>query len=46
VVLTWGTGTLQSATTVAGPYTNVAGATSPYTTAISGAQKFYRVQLQ
>ena len=46
VVLTWGTGTLQSATTVTGPYTNVIGATSPYTTAISGAQKYYRVQLQ
>ncbi|MDB6112749.1 MAG: Immunoglobulin I-set domain protein [Pedosphaera sp.] len=45
-VLTWGVGTLQSSTSVGGPYSNVAGATSPYTNAISGASKFYRVQVQ
>jgi hypothetical protein len=46
IVITWGTGTLQSATNVAGPYTDVAGATSPYTNSISGAQLYFRAQLQ
>jgi hypothetical protein len=45
-VLTWGVGTLQSSTSVGGPYSNVGGATSPYTNAISGAKIFYRVQVQ
>ena len=44
VVLTWPAGTLQQADNVAGPYSNVAGATSPYTTAPTGAQKFYRIK--
>ena len=36
-------GTLQSATTPDGPYTNVSGATSPFTIDTSaGSQKFYR----
>jgi hypothetical protein len=43
VVLTWPRGSLQQADFVNGPYANVLGATSPYTNAISGAQKFYRV---
>jgi hypothetical protein len=45
VVVTWPVGTLLSATSVAGPYTPVAGATSPLTNTPSG-QTFYRVQLQ
>jgi hypothetical protein len=45
VVVTWPAGTLQSATTVTGPYSTVVGATSPYTNTPSG-QKYYRVQLQ
>ncbi len=40
VVITF-EGTLQSADAVTGPYTNVAGATSPFTTAPTGT-KFYR----
>jgi len=36
------TGTLQSADSVSGPWTDVAGATSPYGTAASGAQKYFR----
>jgi hypothetical protein len=46
VVLTWPFGTLQSATSVAGPYVNVAGATSPRTNAPTGTQTYYRVQIQ
>jgi hypothetical protein len=43
-VLTWDNAamTLQSATTVSGPYTNVVGATSPYTTPV-GAQTYFRL---
>ena len=49
VVVTWaqpGTGSakLQSSTTVNGAYTDVLGATSPYTNAISGAPKYFRTQ--
>lgn len=36
------TGTLQSADQVTGPYTNVAGATSPLAVTPSGSMKFYR----
>lgn len=36
------TGRLQSADTVNGTYTDVAGATSPYTVTTSGTQKYYR----
>jgi hypothetical protein len=47
VVVSWPAGTLQSATNVSGPYTNVGGATSPYTNSVSGSsQRFYRAQLQ
>ena len=46
IVISWPTGTLQSAPAVTGPYTPVSGATSPYTNAIGGTQKFFRVQLQ
>ena len=45
VILTWPAGTLQEATSVAGPYNGLA-ATSPYTTPATDAQKFYRVKLQ
>ena len=49
VTVTWaGGGTLQSATTLANPssstvWTTIVGATSPYTAAATGPQKFYRV---
>jgi hypothetical protein len=46
VVLTWPLGTLQKAGLVTGTYTNVVGATSPYTNAITGAAAYYRVSLQ
>jgi hypothetical protein len=35
--------TLQAAPTVTGTYTNVPGATSPYTNAISGSQQYFRL---
>ena len=47
ITITWGTGTLQSATSVNGPYLNVAGnPTSPYTTPITGKPLYFRAQLQ
>src|SRR5262249_14738108 len=42
VVLTWPTGTLQRSPTVTGTYTNMVGATSPYTNSVSGGQGFFR----
>ncbi len=44
VILTWNVGSLQSADTVDGTYSNVAGATSPYTTAATSTAKFYRIR--
>jgi hypothetical protein len=46
VVLTWPNGTLQQAPIVTGTYTNLTGATSPYTNAISGHQSYFRVKVQ
>lgn len=44
VTITWsGSGTLQSAPDVNGPWSPVANATSPYKTATSGAAGFYRL---
>jgi beta-glucanase (GH16 family) len=45
VTLTWTNPVfqLQSATNVSGPYTEVLGATNPYTAPLSGTQKFYRL---
>ena len=43
--LTWTHGTLQSSGSAAGSYTNVPGATSPYTISPSAAQLFYRVKV-
>ncbi|MBL9126987.1 MAG: hypothetical protein JNL97_05040 [Verrucomicrobiales bacterium] len=37
-------GTLQSAGTVNGPYADVAGASSPYSTATTGSPKYFRVR--
>ena len=44
--LTWSGGTLQSASNVAGPYTDVADVTSPLTFTPSEARQFYRVRTQ
>jgi len=46
VQLTWPSGTLQTAVQVAGPYTNIVGATSPYLVAPSEATRFFRVQVR
>ena len=45
VVLAWNdpSFSLQSATNVAGPYTTIAGATSPYTNSVSGTQMHFRL---
>lgn len=45
LTLTWPKGTLQSATQINGPYTDVIGATSPYPINTTGAQQFYRVRV-
>jgi hypothetical protein len=44
VVLTWTNSafSLQAAPAVTGTYTNIPGATSPYTNAITGSQQFFR----
>jgi len=45
IILTWSNPAfaLQAAPSVAGTYTNISGATSPYTNVISGTQKFFRL---
>jgi hypothetical protein len=45
VVVTWPAGTLQTSTNVSGIYTNISGATSPFTNSAIGT-RFYRVLLQ
>ena len=45
VVLTWPVGNLQAASVVSGVYTNVVGATSPYTTSVGTGPVFYRVNV-
>jgi len=42
--LTWSYGTLQSATNVAGPYSDVPNAASPYTIPAGNPQQFYRAR--
>jgi sugar lactone lactonase YvrE len=44
VTLTWSAGGLQAADDVTGPYSDVLGATSPWTFFATGAQKFYRLR--
>lgn len=46
LVLTWPTGTLQSAPTVTGQYNDMTGITSPYTNTPSGPQQYYRVKVR
>ncbi len=46
LILSWTVGVLQQADVVTGPYTDVPGATSPRTVALSAAtKKFYRLRL-
>lgn len=42
--LNWSAGTLQSADTVNGAFTDVSGAVPPYTLTVTNAAKFYRVK--
>ncbi len=44
VIITWSAGILQQANVVTGPYTDVAGAVSPYTPPSGSTQKFYRLR--
>jgi len=44
VTITWSGGTLQSSAVVNGPYTDVAGATSPLNPSGTDAARFYRVK--
>lgn len=46
VILTWPSGTLQAATSVSGTYSDISGATSPYTNSITGPQTYFRVKVQ
>jgi len=45
-ILTWPFGLLQSATNIPGPWSNVAGALSPFTNHPSQPEQFYRILLQ
>jgi hypothetical protein len=46
LILNWPFGTLQSATNVAGPWSDVIGATAPFTNSPTSDQEFFRIQLQ
>ena len=46
VILSWPGGTLQSATNLGSFWSNVSGATSPRTNAVTASQEFYRLKLQ
>ncbi|HWW01192.1 MAG TPA: hypothetical protein VNZ64_15965 [Candidatus Acidoferrum sp.] len=46
VVLTWPAGTLQQSTTASGNYSDVNGATSPFTNAVAQPQQYFRVKVQ
>ncbi len=45
IVVQWTTGTLQQASSPAGPWTNVSGAMSPYTVPTTGAIQLFRAKL-
>jgi hypothetical protein len=45
LILSWPSGwTLQSASSVLGPWNDMPGATSPYTVTANSAQKFFRLR--
>lgn len=46
LVLAWPNGTLQQSPSLAGPFEDVIGATSPYTNHPAAPQQFFRVQVQ
>jgi hypothetical protein len=45
LILSWDHGTLQSASVIAGPWADVAGATSPLTVSFTGQQTFFRLRV-
>jgi len=45
LVLTWMTGTLQSADSVLGPYSDIAGAASPFMVDPSSPREYFRVRI-
>ena len=45
LVLSWSTGTLQSAPAVTGPWTDLTGTNSPYTLSPVGNQNFFRAKV-
>jgi hypothetical protein len=45
-VVSWPSGTLQSAPTVMGPWTSLSGTNSPYTLGPTGTQQYFRVKVQ
>jgi hypothetical protein len=44
LALSWSQGNLQGTTNLSGPWTNVIGATSPYTNTPSGTEEFFRLK--
>jgi hypothetical protein len=46
LILSWTQGVLQSASSITGPWSDVIGASSPYTNSLSASQAFYRLKLQ
>jgi len=46
VILNWPAGTLQQSTNVDGVFNDVIGAVSPYTNAVTGPQRFFRLKVQ
>jgi hypothetical protein len=46
LVLKWTAGSLQSAPSLSGPYTDVPSASNPYTNTPSAAQQYFRVRVQ
>jgi hypothetical protein len=44
IALTWPNGTLQSAPTLLGPWSDVPGAASPYSNIATGLQQFFRLR--
>jgi hypothetical protein len=46
LVLSWSQGTLQGASQVSGPYTDISSATSPYTNSPTASQQYFRVRVR
>jgi hypothetical protein len=46
LILNWPAGTLQSATNITGPWSDVSGATAPRTNPAAARQEFFRIKLQ